>query len=153
MNDYLFNITTSIMVAYGALTIPANTTKLSMVNVYEFSKPLNLVLPYFITLLFALPFVVFGFLALFNNGVSAMDGSFIQIISTSTGSATLDRAAAGGCLGGDESISQELKDLKIRFGEFIGRDEPGRIRRAGFGTEEEVTALTRGDRYGIANWI
>lgn len=100
-----------------------------------------------------MPFIVMGCLALFENGVSAMDGSFMQIIATSTGSATLDRAAAGGCLGGDESMPQELKDLKVRFGEFVGRDEPGRIKRAGFGVESEVRKLQRGENYGIARWI
>jgi hypothetical protein len=67
-----------------------------------------------------------------------MDGGFMQIITTSTGSAILDTAAAGGCLGGNESAPQELKDLKIRFGEFIGRKDPGRIKPAGFGADSEV---------------
>lgn len=87
------------------------------------------------------------------NGVSAMDGGFMQIIMTSTGSAVLDRAAAGGCLGGEENVPQELKNLKIRFGEIIDREEPGRIKRAGFGVEAEITPLNRGDSYGIARWI
>ena len=82
-----------------------------------------------------------------------MDGSFEQIITTTTGSSFLDQAAAGGCLGGNESVPKELRDLKIRFGEFIGREAPGRVRRAGFGTEDEVVALTKGARYGIARWI
>lgn len=77
----------------------------------------------------------------------------MQIIATSTGSAILDRAAAGGCLGGDESIPQELKDLEIRFGEIIDREEPGRIKRAAFGIENEITALKKGDNYGISRWI
>lgn len=82
-----------------------------------------------------------------------MDGSFTQIITTSTGSAVLDRAAAGGCLGGNESLPDELKDLKIRFGEFVGREDPGRIKRAGFGIEGEVKPLEKGGNYGIARWI
>ena len=77
----------------------------------------------------------------------------MQIITTSTGSAVLDRAAAGGCLGGEESVPQELKDLEIKFGEIIDREEPGRIKRAGFGVESEITALKRGDNYGTARWI
>jgi len=82
-----------------------------------------------------------------------MDGSFEQIITTSTGSSLLDQAAAGGCLGGTESMPKELQDLKIRFGEFIGREEPGGVKRAGFGTESEVIALRKGARYGVARWI
>lgn len=84
--------------------------------------------------------------------MSAMDGSFTQI-TTSTGSAVLDKAAVGGCLVGDESVPKELKDLRVRFGEFVGREEPGRIKRAGFGAEEEVVPLVKGCNYGIARWI
>ncbi|TVY80729.1 hypothetical protein LSUE1_G003442 [Lachnellula suecica] len=122
LNDYLFNITTSVMTAYGNWKTNANATQSTTINIYSFSQPLNLILPYFISLAVGLPFMLLGTLALFRNGVSAIDGGFMQIITTSTGSAVLDRAAAGGCLGGSESATQELKDLKIRFGEFVGRD-------------------------------
>jgi hypothetical protein len=123
------------------------------INVYSLSRPLNLIIPYFISLIVTIPFLLLGGFALHQNGVSAVDGGFMQIITTSTGSAILDKAAAGGCLGGDESIPQELKDLEIRFGEIIDREEPGRIKRAGFGVESEITALKRGHSYGIASWI
>ncbi|KAJ5037436.1 uncharacterized protein L3040_007611 [Drepanopeziza brunnea f. sp. 'multigermtubi'] len=79
-----------------------------------------------------------------------MDGSFTQIITTSTGSVTLEKAAAGGCLGGNESMPKELKDLVIKFGEFIGRDEPGVIKRAGFGVEGEIKDLEKGTNNGVA---
>lgn len=141
------------MIAYGNWPTTANASVASVNNVYSFSRPLNLILPYFISLGIAMPFLLLGGFALLRNGVSAMDGSFTQIISTSTGSAVLDQAAAGGCLGGNESVPQELKDLRIRFGEFVGRDEPGRIKRAGFGTESEVIPLKKGTDYGIARWI
>ncbi|PBP22460.1 hypothetical protein BUE80_DR006664 [Diplocarpon rosae] len=99
----------------------------------------------------------FGFalraLALVRNGVSAIDGSFTQIGTTSTGSSALNSAAAGGCLGGDESTPQELKDLEIMYGEFVGRGEPGRIKHAGFGTIEEVKVLEKGAKYGMARWV
>jgi hypothetical protein len=84
---------------------------------------------------------------------AAIDGGFMQIIATSTGSAALDNAAAGGCLGGGESVAQELKDLKIRFGEIIARDEPGKVKRAGFGVESEINPLQKGTKYGITRWI
>jgi len=73
-----------------------------------------------------------------------------------SGSSTLSLAAAGGCLGGTESLPRELKDLKIRFGEFVtSRDEPsvGGVKRAGFGVEEEITMLRKGVKYGVARWI
>ncbi|TVY14894.1 hypothetical protein LARI1_G006393 [Lachnellula arida] len=153
LNEQLLNVTLSMMLGIGLWNTTANATISSAINVYDFSEPLMLILPYFITLAVAVPFILLGGLALFKNGVSAIDGGFLQIVATSTGSAVLDHAAAGGCLGGDESVAQELKDLKVRFGEFIGRQEPGRIRRAGFGVETEVTALKKGALYGTAKWI
>lgn len=146
-------MTTSISTAYGRWNTSTNATVLTVVNVYSFSRPLNLLIPYFLTLFLSLPFIILGGIALINNGVSALDGSFIQIITTSTGSSILDKAAAGGCLGGNESVPEELKDLKIRFGEFIGRDGPAGIKRAGFGVEGEVKVLKKGANYGIARWI
>jgi hypothetical protein len=151
-NDYLLNMTMSAMQAYSRWSTRVNATRDTAVNVYRFSSPLNLILPYFVTLVLAVPFILLGGLALYWNGVSATDGGFMQIIATSTGSAVLDRAAAGGCLGGGESVPRELKDLRIRFGEFVGRaDAP--VRRAGFGVESETTALKKGANYGIARWI
>jgi hypothetical protein len=146
-------MTVSMMLSFGTWNTTANATIHNIINVYSFSRPLNLILPYFVSLLLAVPFILLGGFALHINGVSATDGGFMQIIATSTGSAILDRAAAGGCLGGDESIPQELKDLEIRFGEIIDREEPGRIKRAAFGIESEITALKKGDNYGISRWI
>jgi len=153
LNDYLFNMTYSVMVALGTWSTTSNATISTATNVYRLSSPLVLILPYFLSLALALPFMLIGCIALVKNGVSAMDGSFEQIITTSTGSSVLDRAAAGGCLGGYESVPTELRDLKIRFGEFIGRDGPDGIKRAGFGTESEVIALRKGAKYGIARWL
>jgi hypothetical protein len=153
LNEYLLNYTMSMMIAFGTWNTTANATRFETVNVYDFSSPLNLILPYFLSLTLAIPFLLLGGVALFKNGVSAIDSSFMQIIATSTGSAVLDKAAAGGCLGGDESMPQELKDLKIRFGEIIDREEPGRLKRAGFGVDGEVAPLRKGDSYGVARWI
>lgn len=77
----------------------------------------------------------------------------MQIVATSTGSAALDNAAAGGCLGGNESVAQDLKDLKIRFGEIKAREDAENPKRAGFGTENEISSLQKGAKYGIARWI
>lgn len=153
LNAYLFNMTTSMMQAYGNWNTSTNATISSIINVYSFSEPLNLIIPYFATLLVSLPFIILGGIALIRNGVSAIDNSFIQLLATSTGSATIDRAAAGGCLGGSENVPQELKDLKIRFGEIIDRDEPGLMKRAAFGTEDEVTKLRHDTVYGVTRWF
>jgi hypothetical protein len=152
LNDQLINITMSVMMAYNQWSAQVNATVVDSVNVYSFSQPLVLILPYFISLAVALPFMILGFTALLRNGVSATDGGFMQIIATSTGSAVLDRAAAGGCLGGDENAPRELRELKIRFGEFVGRGDAG-VKRAGFGVDGEVKPLRKGAQYGIARWI
>jgi len=106
-----------------------------MIKVYSFSSPLSLILPSFISLKVALFFIVVRLIALFKNGVSKMDGSFAQIIATFTGSSVPDRAATGGCLGGNESVPQDLKDLKICFGDFTGRENRGKVKRACLGIE------------------
>lgn len=142
-----------MMTAFNTWNTSANATIETTINIYEFSSPLNLYLPYSVSLLVALPFLCLGLWALWKNGVSAIDSSFLQILMTTTGSAALDRAAAGGCLGGDESVPDELKNMKIRFGEILEGKGHGQIRRAAFGTEDEVTTLSRGNVYGISRWI
>jgi hypothetical protein len=87
-------------------------------------------------------------LALHQNGVTAVDGGFIQLVATSTGSATLDKIAAGSCLGGSEGAPKELLELKVRFGELIGEEKEGEARRAGFGIDEETVPLVKGGLYG-----
>jgi hypothetical protein len=149
LNDFLLNITLSAVTEFGWWT--ANDTLVTQwatISVYSFSRPLNLVVPYFLCLCLALPILSIGAFALVRNGVSAIDGGFTQLITTSTGSETLEKVAAGGCLGGNESIPGELKYLKIRFGEFVGGGEVGLVRRAGFGTEDETIPLAKGALYG-----
>lgn len=127
----------------------------SYFNAYRFSKPESLILPYGFGLLSSLPFILLGLWALHSNGVSAIDGGFIQLISTTTGSKELKTQAAAGSLGGRESIPIGLQNLKIRFGELKNKTkyEVGgmgeEVRRAGFGTEDEVAPLTKGANYGI----
>jgi hypothetical protein len=151
LNSLLMNVTLSIMASYGLWNTTTNVTTMTPVNVYEFSRPMNLYFPYGVGLLLALVFIVLGALALRQNGVSATDGGFIQLITTTTGSSKLNEAAAGGCLGGSENVPQQLKDLKIRFGETVDAGEgKGLVKRAGFGVEDEVRPLNREARYGIS---
>lgn len=153
LNELLANITISIVSSSGMWKTTTNTTQSVNVNVYTFSRPLNLIMPYFLLLCLALPFLLLGILALYQNGVSATDGGFIQVLSTTTGSGELQRVATGGCLGGEENIPKELKELKIRFGEMINSergDKQGEaiIRQASFGIESEVAPLKRRETYG-----
>ena len=79
------------------------------------------------------------------NGVSATDGGFIQLVTTTRGSKKLDKAAARACFGGDADLPKELLDLKIQFGELVDDSCASTgVRRCGFGTEDEVVPLQGG---------
>ncbi|KAF4635687.1 hypothetical protein G7Y89_g2416 [Cudoniella acicularis] len=141
VNETLFNVTLGAMYTLDFYQAPANVTKMQFKNTYSFSAPKNLIIPYTVCLLLPLPFILLGFNSLRLNGVPAMDGSFLQILTTATGSKKLENAAAGGCLSGDNNMPKELLNMKIRFGEFVGSDN--RVLRTGFGTEDEVVPLVR----------
>jgi hypothetical protein len=99
-------------------------------------------------LLLVLPFIVLGLYSLYANGVSATDGGFLQLLTTTRGSKVIYKAARGGCLGGDENIPEELKKIRVRFGELINENSGSESRIAGFGTEGEVVTLRKGGMYG-----
>ncbi|KAE9373328.1 hypothetical protein N431DRAFT_338567 [Stipitochalara longipes BDJ] len=150
LNDFLLNITMSAITDFGWWS--ANSTPVTQwetITVFSFSKPMNLIIPYFFSLFLAIPILGIGFLALKSNGVAAIDGGFTQLVTTSTGSKTLEKVAAGGCLGGNENVPVGLKELKVRFGELVGDSNGGLVRRAGFGTENETRPLVKGALYGI----
>jgi len=152
INEALANVTFNTMAALQQwnTVITADIGEIS--TVYSFSAPKNLIIPYFLSLAVAIPFLVVGTRSLYQNGVSAIDGGFIQVLTTTYGSKTLERLAATGCLGGDENASEELLALRVRFGEMIERDgnssDGNRIRKAGFGTDDEIVPLSRNARYG-----
>lgn len=151
LKEMLMNVTMSTITAYGFWNTTVNATIDNFINVYRFSRPLNLIVPYSASLLLALPFIVLGLWALYQNGVPATDGGFIQLITTSTESRSVQNAAAGGCLGAGENAPPSLKKLRVRYGEVIGSEEDrkGRlVRRAGFGTEDEIRPLVKGAKYG-----
>ncbi|CZR65875.1 uncharacterized protein PAC_15775 [Phialocephala subalpina] len=143
LNRMLQNITLSLMNNFGIWTTDVNATQHTFRNVYSFSNKLNLLLPYFGSLLIALPLLAIGMLSFVENGVSATDGGFLQILTTTSASKTLHRVAEGGSLGGEENVPKELKELKIMFGEL---NSSRGARRAGFGTEDEVVPIETGAR-------
>ncbi|KAI9644827.1 hypothetical protein NHQ30_006854 [Ciborinia camelliae] len=143
------------MTSYGLWKTNANATITTTCNVFSLSRPLNLYMPYFLALGLSIPFMALGAIALAKNGVNAIDGGFIQLLITTTGDTKLNRTAAGSCLGGVENVSNELKELKVRFGELVeeggsqgqlGKSIPA---RAGFGTDEQVRELKRDRLYGF----
>lgn len=129
------------MLTYYPLSI-WNTTVIADIttyrNVYSFSRPLNLILPYTLSLLVSLPFLVVGCLSMRRNGVAALSDSFLQLLVTMTRSEELDRVARPCSLGGGEMATKELKQTSIMFGELAGRE--GTRTRMGFGLENEIVS-------------
>lgn len=119
LNEVLGNITVaaiSLDLWWGV--VHGNVSR--VYNVYHFDRRLNFFLPYSLCLLLSLPIVVAGLLALRHNGVSAIDGGFLQILMTAaTGDTALERAAREGSLGGTENIPEKLEGLRVRFGELV----------------------------------
>jgi hypothetical protein len=139
LNEALINITISSL-SLGVHYEMVNGTSTRVFNVYRFEKRLSFYVPYGLCLLFTLPVLVVGLLALHHNGVTAIDGGFVQLLMTTTGRTELEDIAAQGCLGGEENVPKELKKLRVRFGEMITGD----------GDESARLLRTSGD-YGSAS--
>jgi deoxyhypusine synthase len=123
LNEALANLTISALsLNYWYDSINGMSTK--QFNLYQFTHKINFFLPYGLPLLFAIPIIALGIMALYHNGVSAIDGGFLQLLVTTTGRTELESHATKACLGGYENISRELKELKVRFGELL-TDEDG----------------------------
>ena len=150
LNEMLQNITLSAMNELGYWTTEVNATTSTLRNVYSFSNKLNLILPYYLSLAISLPLLVIGSILLYCNGVSATDGGFLQILTTTSNSKALHNAASIGALGGEENVPERLKDLKVRYGELV--DDNSELndlrRRVGFGIGNEVVPIQKGARYG-----
>ena len=159
MNDMLVNVTLSAIAQYNLWGTSANVTRTQSRPQYAFSNPVNILVPYFVSLAVVLPLTAAGFWSLVKNGVPATDHGFLQILMTTRGNRELDHLAAGGCLGGDQNIPPGLRKHEVMFGELVGQDsEPSdrwtgedssRTRlMAGFGSKDEVVPLRKGEDYG-----
>ena len=153
LNTILANITLSTIPFTNYWSTHATQTRIVPVNVFAFSQPLNLILPYAVLLGCGLCALVLGGWALRTNGVAATDGGFLQILTTTRGSAEVDRVARGCCLGSEENWSSELMSLKVKFGEMENLagsrlSEDMGYKFSGFGVEGEVRSLKKRGLYG-----
>jgi hypothetical protein len=148
VENLLQNTTISIY-THGPRNATTTAQQIIYEPVYLFKNPINL-LAYVIALLISLAFILTGLYALLKNGVCA-ESSFLQILCTTTSkNVEINRLAEHACLGGSEGVSDELKNLKVRFGEIRGGvdgDDRG-VRLAGFGTVEETIELVKGRSMG-----
>jgi hypothetical protein len=94
LNDALFNMTMSaaIQLGFWDSEVPVHAT--SMQQQYSFSNLKTSLIPYIFCPLLSVPFPYIGLASLRKNGVSAIEGGFLQILMTTTGSRELERAAA-----------------------------------------------------------
>jgi hypothetical protein len=120
--------------------------------------PAGLWAPYTISIALSLVFLIIGFHAMVDNGVSS-DTVFSRIMTT-TRNPTLDRLSVGACLGSDP-FPKELEKTKLRFG-VLDEEQGGetvwvggtRVEHCGFGTEDQVGPITKGKPYaGLKKWL
>jgi hypothetical protein len=120
-------------------TVDAVVTSFVYKTSYVFQSPRRLVIAYAVALVGFFPFIIVGLAAMLHNGVSASHGGFLQILCTTTASASIvNHLSRKACLGGEENLSSELLDLEVQFGTM--QDEHG-LKFAAFGTKEEVAKI------------
>lgn len=97
--EALLNMTISAAFTFNLWhrNITAITT--TFPNIYVLAFPQNIKLPYALVLLTTSVCICIGFYSLAQNGVSAADNSFLQILTTTTGDSRLRELAEGSCLG------------------------------------------------------
>ncbi|KAI8932498.1 hypothetical protein NX059_010680 [Plenodomus lindquistii] len=144
LNSVLTNITLSVLsLETWWDMVLVNTTRYR--STYSFANPLNLILPYSICLLAAAIFAVIAIWSLWQSGTPAADGGFLQIMIATRGNTEMERLTLRERLGGVDDISEELKSLKIRYGELVTENVLGTEgRRLGFGTAEETLSDRKG---------
>lgn len=143
LNDVLTNITLStISLGTWWEMVPVTTTRYR--RTYSFANPFNLILPYSICLTAATFFVAIAIWSMWQNGIPAADGGFLQIMIATRGDTAMEKLALREQLIGIDNISEELKSLKVRYGELVTEEAPGiEGRRLGFGTAEETLSLRK----------
>jgi hypothetical protein len=147
LNEFIANISIStIILNTWYQQNPVNITGFR--NVYTFSSPLSLILPYSIFLVLGLLCNILGLFSLAFNGETAEDGGFLQIMLNTQGDTEMNRVARTRRVKEKKVFEKELLDLRVRYGELVGqvgsRDENGErteLKILGFGTVNETVAL------------
>jgi len=146
LNEVLANITISA-ISLGTWwdMVPVTSTRYR--STYNLSNPLNLILPYSICLAAATIFIAIAIWSLWRNRAPAADGCFLQIMTATVGDTKMGRAVLEEGVATIDDISDELKGLRIRYGELDDENILGaRGKRLGFGTVDQTISLGRGDK-------
>lgn len=139
--EMLRNVTIS-MLARPNTNTTASVTKSPWENAYKFARKESLIWAYGVSLVVSAGFIIFGIVALFQNGVPAESGGFLQVLCTTTGdNLAINREAAACSMGGSSNFSNELKELRVRYGYIKATEGDESKPRAGFGTREEMDAI------------
>jgi hypothetical protein len=142
LNEVLTNITMSA-ISLGTWwdMVPVTSTRYR--STYMLSNPLNLILPYSICLAAATVFMAIAIWCLWRNRAPAVDGGFLQIMMATVGDTQMGRVILGEKMAAIGDMSDELKSLRIRYGELINEDIAVGGKRFGFGTVEETVSLRK----------
>jgi hypothetical protein len=112
-------------------------------NVWRFSRPLNLILPYAVSLAMSLVFSIISLRSLWDNGFSAADHSFAQVMIATKDTQLTRMVAQEGCTSVD-NMSENLKGLKVRYGQLMTGPQDGSSgTQKGFGTVDETIPLKK----------
>jgi hypothetical protein len=137
LNTLLYNITLSAF-SLGTWKENVSVTSTLYRNTYQFSHKRNLILPYSICLSVAIVFAVIGMWSLFQNGIPAADGGFLQVMMATRGDTQMERLVLkNGSMAADDML-KKLGSLKVRYGELVSQEGT-----MGFGTVDETLALKR----------
>jgi hypothetical protein len=140
LNALLFNVTVSALsLGIWKDTVPVTTTQYR--STYIFSHRRNLILPYSICLGVASVFAAIAVLSLHQNGTSAADGGFLQVMLATRGDTEMERLVLREGVAAVDDVSKDLGNLKVRYGELVGQGK-----RMGFGTVDENVARRKRNR-------
>jgi hypothetical protein len=141
LNELLTNITFSLM-SLDLFTDNITVNATEYLNTYDFSRPINLILPYALCLAFGLLIVALGLLSLWQNGVPATEG-FMQVMMATRGRTEMERLVLEQELSDSDKATEELRELKIRYGELVMEDAVEGKKMLGFGTAGETVSLRK----------
>jgi hypothetical protein len=141
LNELLTNITFSLA-GLNLFTDNVTVNATEYLNTYDFSRPINLILSYYLCLAAGLIIVALGLWSMWQNGVPASDG-FMQLMMATRGRTEMERLVLEQELVHQDEASKELQELKVRYGELVTEDGVDGRKVWGFGTTDETVSLRK----------